>query len=161
MVSSKECNSNKYNPWQNFFNSSSKSSFRLQIKKFQTEISIAVRRSFNKRIKHNPYLWKHYLVFTAICLTREVHWKNSNSWLLIGNVPSTFLSLKSHWLNNSKTIYIYYTWAATWDGIVIAPTQAEQWKRHFRNLLCRWAKGISSFLSLQSHWSNIFEKTYT
>ena len=86
MVSSKDCNPNKYNLLQNFFNCPSKSSFRLQNKKFQTKISIAVRKSFSKRIKHNPYLWKHYSVFTAICLTREVHWKNSNSWLLTGNV---------------------------------------------------------------------------
>ena len=159
MVSSKKCNSNKYNPWQNFFNSPFKSSFRLQIKKFQTKISIAVRKSFSKRIKHNPYLWKHYLVFTAICLTREVHWKNSNSWLLIGNVPSTFLSLKTHWLNKWSISMSLEQPFEMW--VVITPTQAEQWKCHFRNLFCRWAQGISSFVILKNHWLDIFERTYT
>ena len=67
MVSSKDCNPNKYNFLQSFFNCLSKSSFRLQNKKFHTKISIAVKKSLSKRIKHNPYLLKHYLVFTSIC----------------------------------------------------------------------------------------------
>ena len=51
---SKDCIPNKYNLLQKIFNSHSRPSFRIENKKVHTEIFIAVRRCFSKRIKYDP-----------------------------------------------------------------------------------------------------------